>query len=93
LSDGKKFDSSYDRNQPMDFTYKVQRMIPGFEEGIGLLGKGGKAKIIIPYFMAYGKNGSSGAIPPYADLVFDIEIIDLQAGEPHQHHDGDGHKH
>lgn len=93
LSDGKQFDSSYDRGQPMEFTYKVNRMIPGFEEGLGILGKGGKAKLIIPYFLAYGKDGRAGAIPPYSDLVFDVEVINLQPAEVHQHKEGDGHKH
>jgi cyclophilin family peptidyl-prolyl cis-trans isomerase len=99
-ADGKKFDSSRDRNQPMDFTFQEQRMIPGFEEGIGLLGKGGKAKLFIPYFQAYGKNGRPGAIPPYSDLVFDIEIMDLVPAtdvpkDEHNHdgHNHDGHKH
>ena len=76
-SDGKKFDSSYDRNSPLEFNYLVQKMIPGFEEGIGMLGKGGKATLIIPYFQAYGKEGRPGAIPPYADLVFEIEILQV----------------
>ncbi|MFM8243859.1 MAG: peptidylprolyl isomerase, partial [Crocinitomicaceae bacterium] len=53
-ADGKKFDSSYDRNQPMPFKYLEQRMISGFEEGVTLIGQGGKAKIIIPYYQAYG---------------------------------------
>lgn len=92
--DGKQFDASYDRGMPMDFNYKENRMIPGFEEGLGLLGKGGKAKLIIPYYQAYGKNGRPG-IPPYSDLVFDIEIVDLMAPEPHDHEHGDhdGHNH
>jgi FKBP-type peptidyl-prolyl cis-trans isomerase len=78
----------------MDFNYKVNRMIPGFEEGLGLIGKGGKAKLIIPYYQAYGKNGRPGAIPPYSDLVFDVEVLDLKAAEaPHQHVEGDGHHH
>jgi cyclophilin family peptidyl-prolyl cis-trans isomerase len=96
-ADGKKFDSSRDRNQPMAFVYKEQRMIPGFEEGIGLLGLGGKAKIFIPYFQAYGKGGRPGAIPPYSDLVFEIEVVmmeetpkDENKKEEHNH---DGHKH
>ena len=55
--DGKQFDSSRDLNQPMDFTYQEQRMIAGFEEGLSLVGVGGKVKLIIPYFQAYGKNG------------------------------------
>jgi len=91
--DGKQFDASYDRGMPMDFSYKVNRMIPGFEEGLGMLGKGGKAKLIIPYFQAYGKNGRPGAIPPYSDLVFDIEIMNIQPADAHEHHEGDGHQH
>lgn len=89
--DGAKFDSSYDRGQPMDFQFQVNRMIPGFEEGIAMLKKGGKAKLIIPYYQAYGPNGRPGAIPPYADLVFDIEIVDVKAAanQGHDHHDHD----
>lgn len=90
---GDKFDSSYDRNAPMDFQYKVQRMIPGFEEGIGMIGKGGKAKLIIPYYAAYGAQGRPGAIPPYSDLVFDIEMMDLQEGTVETHDENDGHDH
>lgn len=89
-ADGKQFDSSYDRNMPMDFAYKVQRMIPGFEEGLGMVAKGGKAKLIIPYYAAYGKQGRPGAIPAYADLVFDIEVVNI---EPASHEEGDGHSH
>lgn len=99
-ADGKKFDSSYDRGQPMDFQYQVQRMIPGFEEGLGMIGKGGKAKLIIPYYQAYGPNGRPGAIPPYADLVFDVEMVDLapadlrDRGHDHDHnHEGHDHDH
>lgn len=90
---GDKFDSSYDRNAPMDFQYKVQRMIPGFEEGIGMIGKGGKAKLIIPYYAAYGAQGRPGAIPPYSDLVFDIEMMDLEMGSIEIHDEHDGHNH
>lgn len=94
-SSGKKFDSSIDRGQPMNFQYQVNRMVTGFEEGLGLMGKGGKGKIFIPYHAAYGAEGRGGAIPPYSDLVFDLEIIDVQEApvEQHQHHDGDGHNH
>ena len=99
-ADGKKFDSSYDRGQPMDFQYQVQRMIPGFEEGLGMIGKGGKAKLIIPYYQAYGPNGRPGAIPPYSDLVFDVEVVDLapadlrDRGHDHDHdHNHEGHDH
>jgi cyclophilin family peptidyl-prolyl cis-trans isomerase len=93
--DGKKFDSSYDRKQPMPFKYLEQRMIPGFEEGVGLLGSGAKAKLIIPYYQAYGAQGRPGTIPPYSDLVFDIEILSITVGsnvEPHDHSDPN-HKH
>jgi len=87
--DGSKFDSSRDRGAPMPFTYQVQRMIPGFEEGIGMLKKGGKAKLFIPYHQAYGPNGQ-GPIPAYSDLIFDIEVMDVQApGSGHDHHDHD----
>jgi peptidyl-prolyl cis-trans isomerase A (cyclophilin A) len=78
LKDGKQFDSSYDRGAPMDFIFKTNRMIPGFEEGIEMLGNHGKAKLIIPYYQAYGKRGRPGAIPPMTDLVFDIEIMNIK---------------
>lgn len=95
---GDKFDSSHDRGAPMDFQYQVNRMVAGFEEGLGLVGKGGKAKIFIPYHAAYGAEGR-GPIPAYSDLVFDLDIIDVQAPaveETHDEHDGhnhDGHNH
>jgi peptidyl-prolyl cis-trans isomerase A (cyclophilin A) len=83
----KQFDSSFDRNQPMTFNFKEQRMIPGFEEGLEMMAKGAKGKFIIPYFQAYGAQGRPGAIPPYSDLVFDLEMVDLQEGN----HDGHDH--
>ena len=93
---GNKFDSSVDRGQPMDFKFLEQRMVPGFEEGLSFLGKGGKAKIFIPYYSAYGAQGRPGAIPPYSDLVFDLEVVNLKPSEKResiQHHDGDDHDH
>ncbi len=84
---GMQFDSSYDRNQPMSFNFKEQRMIPGFEEGLEMMAKGAKGKFIIPYFQAYGAQGRPGKIPPYSDLVFDLEMVDVKAGE----HDGHNH--
>jgi FKBP-type peptidyl-prolyl cis-trans isomerase FkpA/FKBP-type peptidyl-prolyl cis-trans isomerase FklB len=62
----------------MPFVYKTNPMIPGFEEGLAMLGKGGKGIFIIPYFDAYGAQGRPGAIPPYSDLVFDLEIMELK---------------
>jgi peptidyl-prolyl cis-trans isomerase A (cyclophilin A) len=75
---GTKFDSSRDRGMPMDFVFKQQPMIKGFEEGLEMLGKGGKGIFIIPYYAAYGPQGRPGAIPPYSDLVFDLEVVDLK---------------
>jgi peptidyl-prolyl cis-trans isomerase A (cyclophilin A) len=92
---GLEFDASYNRGQPMNFTYKVNRMVLGFEEGLGLMGPGGKGKIFIPYHAAYGAEGRGAAIPPYSDLVFDLEIISVGAApvEQHEHHINDGHNH
>jgi cyclophilin family peptidyl-prolyl cis-trans isomerase len=93
-ADGKKFDSSLDRNQVFKFNYKTQKMIAGFEEGITLIGKGGEIKVIIPYYQAYGKAGRKGAIPPYSDLVFDIQLIDFNEVKAHEsNQDGHGHDH
>jgi cyclophilin family peptidyl-prolyl cis-trans isomerase len=94
--DGTKFDSSKDRGIPMDFQYQVQGMIKGFEEGLGMLGKGGKGTFIIPYYQAYGAGGRPGAIPPYSDLVFELELLNLSPGEMpggdgHDEHDGHNH--
>ena len=91
---GKQFDASYDRGKPMDFTYKVNRMVAGFEEGLSMLGEGGKAKIFIPYYAAYGASGRPPRIPAYSDLVFDLEIVSLKQPAPEEHtHDHDGHGH
>jgi cyclophilin family peptidyl-prolyl cis-trans isomerase len=88
---GKKFDSSKDRNAPLEFEYKVQRMIPGFEEGITYIKEGGKILLFIPYYNAYGKQGRPGSIPPYADLVFEIELLQVTDAAPHGEHDGHQH--
>ncbi|MCB0479159.1 MAG: peptidylprolyl isomerase [Crocinitomicaceae bacterium] len=76
--DGKKFDSSYDRNQPIEFPIGQGRMIPGFEEGAMMLGKGGKATLILPYWLAYGVNGRPPQIPAKAILIFEIEIVEIK---------------
>jgi hypothetical protein len=75
-------------------------MIPGFEEGIKMIGKGGKAKIYIPYHLAYGAQGNP-RIPPYTDIVFEIEILNLEppvsnptpAGDHDHNHEGHDHNH
>ncbi|GAB4450408.1 MAG: peptidylprolyl isomerase [Bacteroidia bacterium] len=76
--DGKKFDSSYDRNQPLELPIGVGRVIKGWDEGIMLLKKGSKAKLIIPYQLAYGEQGYPGVIPPKSWLVFDVELLDIK---------------
>ena len=88
---GKKFDSSKDRNAPLEFEYKVQRMIPGFEEGITYIKEGGKILLFIPYYNAYGKQGRPGSIPAYADLVFEIELLQVTDAAHHNEHDGHQH--
>lgn len=97
---GEKFDSSHDRGQPMTFSYLEQRMIPGFEEGLRMIGKGGKATFYIPYFLAYGEAGRGAMMPPYSDLIFEIDMVDLDKTpappeeiQIHEHHEGDGHDH
>lgn len=76
LTDGTKFDSSKDRNSPFQFPVGQRRVIAGWDEGIPLLGKGGKATLIIPYFLAYGERGQ-GPIPAFATLIFDVELLDF----------------
>jgi FKBP-type peptidyl-prolyl cis-trans isomerase len=76
--DGKKFDSSYDRNQPLELPIGVGRVIKGWDEGIMLLNKGSKAKLIIPYQLGYGEQGYPGVIPPKSWLIFDVELLDIK---------------
>lgn len=77
LTSGKIFDSSVERDEPFKFRLKLQPVIPGWEEGIRLIGKGGKAKLIIPPALGYG-NVPVGSIPPNSTLIFDVEMIDIQ---------------
>jgi len=71
--DGSTFDSSYDRGQPTEFP--VGGVIAGWTEALQLMNIGAKWKLCIPYELAYGTNGSQGAIPPCATLVFDVELL------------------
>lgn len=73
--DGTKFDSSVDRGEPAEFP--VGGVIAGWTEALQLMNKGAKWKLHIPYNLAYGAQGSPGGIPPYATLVFDVELIDI----------------
>jgi len=77
LEDGKKFDSSYDRNTPIEFTIGVGEMIPGFDEGVLSMKKGGKRKLFIPSNLAYGSDGIPGVIPADATIIFEVELVDI----------------
>jgi peptidylprolyl isomerase len=77
LTSGKIFDSSVERDEPFKFRLKLQPVIPGWEEGIKLLGKGGKAKLFIPPALGYGAV-PVGNIPPNSTLIFDVEVIDVE---------------
>ncbi len=73
LMDGTVFDSSYDRGESINFP--LNNLIQGWQEGIPGMKVGGKRKLTIPYTKAYGERGVPGAIPPKADLVFEIELL------------------
>ena len=76
LTDGTVFDSSYQRNEPIEFSVGVGQVIPGWDEGILLLSKGAAARLVIPSELAYGSQGAGGVIPPDATLVFEVELVD-----------------
>ncbi len=76
--DGKVFDSSVDRGQPIEFQLGAGRVIKGWDEGIALMKVGGKAQLIIPPELAYGARGAGGVIPPDATLVFDVELVEVK---------------
>ncbi len=78
LLDGTVFDSSFKRNQPIEFTLGVGQVIKGWDEGISLLGIGDKASFIIPSDLAYGVSGAGGVIPANATLVFEVELISVE---------------
>jgi len=73
LVDGNVFDSSVDRGQPAEFP--VGGVIPGWTEALQLMTEGSKYRLFIPYNLAYGEQGSQGAIPPYATLIFEVELL------------------
>lgn len=78
LPEGTVFDSSYKRNQPIDFPLGVGQVIKGWDEGIALLKVGDKARFVIPSDLAYGSAGAGGVIPPDATLVFDVELVAIK---------------
>jgi peptidyl-prolyl cis-trans isomerase A (cyclophilin A) len=78
LTNGDKFDSSKDRDQPLVFPLGQGRVIKGWDEGIGLIDVGGKIKLIIPYWLAYGEQGRPPQIPPAATLIFEVEMLSIK---------------
>jgi FKBP-type peptidyl-prolyl cis-trans isomerase len=78
LLDGKEFDNSLKRGEPIEFTLGQGMVIPGWDEGIALLKKGEKALLIIPSGLAYGPRGAGDMIPPNSILLFEVELVDFK---------------
>lgn len=78
LSNGMKFDSSFDRNEPIAFPLGAGRVIKGWDEGIARLHIGDHATLIIPPQLGYGAKGAGGLIPPDATLIFIVEVVGVK---------------
>jgi len=78
MKDGSIFDSSVSRGEPISFPLGVGRVIKGWDEGISYLKVGEKARLLIPYQLAYGEHGAGSMIPPRTDLIFDVELVEVK---------------
>lgn len=77
LTDGTKFDSSYDRNQPFEFQLGAGQVIKGWDQGVAGMKVGGKRKLVIPPDLGYGSQ-ANGKIPANSTLVFEVELLDVK---------------
>ena len=78
LTDGSKFDSSHDRDEPFSFNLGASQVILGWDEGVQGMKIGGKRKLTIPPELGYGRQGAGGVIPPNATLVFEVELLAVE---------------
>jgi len=77
LTNGNKFDSSKDRNDPFEFALGARHVIAGWDEGVQGMKVGGTRKLTIPPDLGYGARGAGGVIPPNATLVFEVELLEI----------------
>jgi FKBP-type peptidyl-prolyl cis-trans isomerase len=77
LTDGAKFDSSVDRNDPFAFALGLGQVIQGWDQGVATMRVGDKVRLTIPPELAYGAAGYPGAIPPNAALIFEVELLSI----------------
>jgi FKBP-type peptidyl-prolyl cis-trans isomerase FkpA len=77
LTDGSKFDSSVDRDEPFSFILGAGQVISGWDQGVATMRVGDKTRFTIPPHLAYGEQGYPGAIPPNATLIFEVELLSI----------------